>query len=106
MMSKIDPAYFQVAHPSAGGSNPAGKDSSNCDDALGNPGRFTRNAVSTATPDPDSELQKTRDEQLGTNIELTWTRYGHDVKDPKANQGFKKNFNNPTDNPSDVKVKS
>ena len=104
-MSKIDPAYFQVAHPSAGGSNPAGKDSANCDDALGKPGRFSRNASTVATPDADSELDKTRDEQLGTNIELNWKRYGHDKMNPKTGQDFKKNFNNPTDNPTDLTVK-
>jgi hypothetical protein len=96
-MAKHDPVYDQVAHPSAGGTTPAGKDSLNCDDALGKPSRFSRNASTVATPDPASELHKTRDEQLGTNIELTWTRYGNTKPSPKTDQGFKKNFNNPTD---------
>jgi len=86
-----------AAHPSAGGTTPAGKDSSNCEDALGKPSRFSRAVPGAATPDAKEELTKTRDEQLGTNIELAWTRYGHDVKNPKVTPTFKNNFNNPTD---------
>lgn len=100
-----DKVYDQVAHPSAGGSNPAGKDSANCDDALGNPSRFSRNATTISTPDPNSELDATRDEQLGTNIELVWHRFGKDKPSPKIEQGFKNNFQNPTDNPTDLTVK-
>ncbi len=66
-MAKHDKAYDQVAVPSMGGSNPAGKDSANCDDALGNPSRFQRNATTVATADPDSELKATREKQLGEN---------------------------------------
>lgn len=60
-------AYDQVAHPSAGGTTPAGKDSKNCDDALGKPSRFKRNDSTTATCKPDSVVKGLRDEQNGTN---------------------------------------
>ena len=100
----IDKAYFQVAKPSAGGSIPAGK-SDTAEDALGKPGRFTRSAVTTATPRPDSKQEEVIFEQVGTNAELVWHRFGKDKPSPKTGQDFKKNFNNPTDNPSDVKVK-
>jgi len=38
-MAKHDKAYDQVAVPSQGGTIGAGKDSANCDDALGQPGK-------------------------------------------------------------------
>ena len=63
-MSKIDPAYFQEANPSAGGNVPAGKDNG-CDDALGKPGRFQRNTTTVATEDHD--VKELRDKQLGSN---------------------------------------
>ena len=66
-MAKHDKAYDQVAHPSAGGTQKPGLDSANCDDALGKPGRFSRNATTVATCDPDSELKATREKQLGEN---------------------------------------
>lgn len=94
---KYDKVYDQVTVPSAGGTTPAGKDSSNCDDALGKPSRFTRAASVAVTPSPDSQIQEARDEQLGTNIELIWTRFGKDKPTPRTDQGFKKNFHNSTD---------
>jgi hypothetical protein len=38
-LMKHDKAYDQVAAPSAGGTTRPGKDSANCNDALGDPGR-------------------------------------------------------------------
>jgi hypothetical protein len=64
-MAKHDKAYDQVAVPSAGGTTPAGKDSSSCDDALGKPGRFSRNATTAATEEHD--VKELRKEQLGSN---------------------------------------
>jgi hypothetical protein len=49
-MSKIDKAYDQVAHPSAGTTAQAGKDSMCNTDALGKPGRYPRNASTVAEP--------------------------------------------------------
>ena len=67
-------AYDQVASPSAGGTQQAGKDSMCQGDALGDPSGYKRATVSVAESRPDSKLQATRDKQLGTNIELTWVR--------------------------------
>jgi hypothetical protein len=66
--------YDEVAKPHEGGTTPSGKDSSNCDDALGNPGRMKKQTEFTATPQPDSKVKAARDKQLGTNIDLVWDR--------------------------------
>ena len=104
-MKRYDSVYDQVAHPSAGATTPASKVSGDIkNDALGNPSRFKRNASTVVEVKPDSKVQEAHECQEGTNMELTWTRYGHDKKNPKTGQQFKKNFNNPTDDPSDLKV--
>lgn len=64
-IKNIDEAYFQVAHPSAGGTTPTAKDGLGCDDALGNPGRFSRNATTVATEEHD--VKELREKQLGSN---------------------------------------
>lgn len=95
-MAKHDSAYDQVSSPSAGTTTPAGKQSGDIkNDALGNPSRFTRNLSTVA--EPKNNPSEVVDEQLGTNIELTWRRFGGDKPAPKTDQGFKNNFNNPTD---------
>lgn len=66
-MAKHDKAYDQVAVPSMGGSNPAGKDSSNCDDAFGHPSRAARNATTVATCAPESRTKEAIEKQLGEN---------------------------------------
>jgi hypothetical protein len=105
MAKRYDSVYDQVAHPSAGATTPASKVSGDIkNDALGNPSRFKRNATTVAECAPDSKVEDACKEQLGTNIELNWKRYGHDQMQQKGPQSFKKNFNNPTDNPSDLKV--
>ncbi len=64
-MAKHDSAYDQAAHPSAGATAQAGKDSACIDDALGNPGRYSRNATTVATEEHD--VKSLRDKQLGSN---------------------------------------
>jgi len=55
-----------VALPSHGGSNPAGKDSSNPCDAKGNPGRYSRTAPGNPT-EKVGTVKTARDKQLGSN---------------------------------------
>jgi len=65
-IKNIDECYFHVAHPSAGGNIPAGK-VDDCDDALGKPGRFSRNGATASEEKPDSHVEELRDKQLGSN---------------------------------------
>ena len=72
-VSKINPVYFIESKPSEGGNIPAGKPDT-CDDALGRPSRYTRNATTVATECPDSHVQSCIDKQVGTNMTLAWGR--------------------------------
>jgi hypothetical protein len=91
-----DKVYDQVAVPSAGGTVPASKGSSvttPCE-ALGNPGRYNRTVPVAAKERGHKEATE---EQVGTNMELTWTRHGGDKPSPITDQSFKNNFHNPTE---------
>ena len=64
-MAKHDKAYDQVAHPSAGGTTPAGKHSDCATDALGNPGRYSKQTEFDAKE--TGGVKEARDKQLGDN---------------------------------------
>jgi hypothetical protein len=70
----IDKHYDQVAVPSSGGTVRFPKVEGSCDDSLGSPGRFVRNATTIATEKPDSHVQNLIDKQRGTNKDLVWDR--------------------------------
>lgn len=57
-------AYEQVAHPNAGTTQAPGK-TDNETDALGKPGRFSRNATTVAKEEHD--VKSLREKQLGSN---------------------------------------
>lgn len=58
-------AYDQVAHPSAGATPAPGKEVGSSTDALGKPGRFSRNQTIVAKEEHD--VKSLRDKQLGSN---------------------------------------
>lgn len=57
-------AYDQVAAPSAGARQAAGKDSNDCDDALGKPSRFKGYTVEAAKEDVGA-ARKAVNKQIG-----------------------------------------
>jgi hypothetical protein len=89
-MAKHDKVYDQVAVPSAGGTIPAGKDSANCDDALGKPGRFSKQTEFTAKD--AGGVKELREKQLDSNFyQSNGWKHHHEGDVVAPRRGFKTN---------------